>query len=87
MQKVNLRQPIVALVLWLNIASAHASDYGFWFPAVVITLYAALIVLPIVGIVLIYKDVQDDKKEKLTWKFYLGVVVLLLSIATLTASL
>jgi hypothetical protein len=77
MQKIKLRQWMVALVVLLAGPRAYASDYGFWFPALILSAFFVPIGLGLAGLVLIYKDVQDDSKDKFTWKFYVGVTMLL----------
>jgi xanthine/uracil permease len=76
MQKIKLRHWIATLALLFSVSSACASDYGFWFPALVMGIFVLLIGLAIAGSVLVYKDVQDDTKDKLTWKFYTGAAML-----------
>jgi 4-hydroxybenzoate polyprenyltransferase len=76
MQKIKLRHWIATLTLLFGVSSAYASDYGFWFPALVMGVFVLLIGLAIAGSVLVYKDVQDGTKDKLTWKFYTGAAML-----------
>jgi hypothetical protein len=77
MQKIKLRQWAAVSALMLNASSAFASDYGFWFPALILSAFFVSIGLGIAGLVLIYKDVQNDAQDKLTWKFYAGAAMLL----------
>jgi hypothetical protein len=83
MQKIKLRHWIATLALLFSASSAYASDYGFWFPALVMAAFFVPLALGIVGLVLVYKDVQDNTKDKLTWKFYTGAAMLVPALVVL----
>ena len=76
MQKIKPKNWIAALALWLGLPSAYASDYGFWFPVLVMGAFFVALGLGVAGLVLVYKDVQDNTKDRLTWKFYTGAALL-----------
>jgi hypothetical protein len=84
MQKVNYPFWPAMVILCLWAPAAQASDYGDGYMFVMMLgIFGIPIAAGLVGFVLIFMEVRNGTKKSFTWKFYIGLAMLLYFIVNL----